>query len=257
HEIERVDAVRYFMLLTYGGVYIDLDMQCLHPIDRLLAEKSSAVFSLLARPTLDNTVIGNAFMAAPPGHPLFVILTKQLPAIRERDITHADVLNNTGPDMLTRFLSTYGSIASYETLPLDSVCGASVLEALREKQAREAWRAKGNPPLCLIHHHANSWNLQHPPPQVVPDGYQLFLDRDIHGCDIDYVEYAEGDYDVIARQCNANPDAIGFNFNGYIKSAGGALAPYSNDATHWLKDGITPWICIKEEKIPVLKPTAT
>ena len=47
HHIERVDAVRYFILLTHGGVYIDLDMECLAPIDELLS-RGELCFSLEA-----------------------------------------------------------------------------------------------------------------------------------------------------------------------------------------------------------------
>ncbi len=50
HTIERVDAVRYFILLHYGGVYIDLDMECLKPVDDLFLE-GNLHFSLLASPS--------------------------------------------------------------------------------------------------------------------------------------------------------------------------------------------------------------
>src|SRR5690348_15650039 len=35
--IERVDAARYFLLHRHGGLYVDLDFECLRPIDELLA----------------------------------------------------------------------------------------------------------------------------------------------------------------------------------------------------------------------------
>src|SRR5277367_699670 len=35
--IQRVDAVRYFLLDHYGGLYVDLDFECLWPLDPLLA----------------------------------------------------------------------------------------------------------------------------------------------------------------------------------------------------------------------------
>jgi inositol phosphorylceramide mannosyltransferase catalytic subunit len=36
-EIYRVDAVRYFFLYHFGGIYADFDMQCLKPLDSLRA----------------------------------------------------------------------------------------------------------------------------------------------------------------------------------------------------------------------------
>lgn len=36
YNIQRADAIRYFVLYHYGGVYIDLDIGCLKPVDPLL-----------------------------------------------------------------------------------------------------------------------------------------------------------------------------------------------------------------------------
>lgn len=37
-EIKRADAIRYMVLYTYGGIYADLDFECLKPFDTLLEE---------------------------------------------------------------------------------------------------------------------------------------------------------------------------------------------------------------------------
>ena len=34
--IKRVDAVRYFYLLKYGGIYADLDFECLKSFDNII-----------------------------------------------------------------------------------------------------------------------------------------------------------------------------------------------------------------------------
>jgi mannosyltransferase OCH1-like enzyme len=39
-EIKRADAIRYMFLYTYGGIYADLDFECLKPFDSLLEEYS-------------------------------------------------------------------------------------------------------------------------------------------------------------------------------------------------------------------------
>ena len=38
-EIQRADAVRYFLLYEYGGVYADLDFESLQPLDLFLRRK--------------------------------------------------------------------------------------------------------------------------------------------------------------------------------------------------------------------------
>jgi inositol phosphorylceramide mannosyltransferase catalytic subunit len=40
-EIKRADAIRYMYLYTYGGIYADLDFECLKPFDSLLEEYKS------------------------------------------------------------------------------------------------------------------------------------------------------------------------------------------------------------------------
>ena len=36
YPIQRADAIRYFVLYHYGGIYVDLDIGCLRPMDDLL-----------------------------------------------------------------------------------------------------------------------------------------------------------------------------------------------------------------------------
>lgn len=40
-EIKRADAIRYMFLYTYGGIYADLDFECLKPFDSLLEQYKS------------------------------------------------------------------------------------------------------------------------------------------------------------------------------------------------------------------------
>src|SRR4051812_26017051 len=36
YSIQRADAIRYFVLHRFGGIYLDLDIGCLRPLDPLL-----------------------------------------------------------------------------------------------------------------------------------------------------------------------------------------------------------------------------
>ncbi|MBT4522764.1 MAG: hypothetical protein HOC23_22420 [Halieaceae bacterium] len=245
HTIERVDAVRYFILLSYGGVYLDLDMECLRPFDALFDRLGTPYFGMLALPTLEHSIIGNAFMAAPPGHPFFRYLTRRLSSIRGQDVTHRDVFNNTGPDMLARELAAFSQLCDYEVIGLDKVCDRGVLSQHPLFKHQDLDAIRWDKKLYLIHHHSNGWNVQHPAPSPVPPGYTLLLRQDIIEHDIDYVEYVSGDYNKIAFACNENPDAIGFNYNGFIKGAGGSIESIAAES-NWAKESIEPWVCVKE-----------
>src|SRR6201986_68484 len=72
--IQRADAIRYFLLYHYGGVYVDLDFECLQNIQELLTDED-CVFGLEPNEHCKRfgreKIIGNAFMAAIPSHPFF------------------------------------------------------------------------------------------------------------------------------------------------------------------------------------------
>ena len=71
-DIQRIDAVRYFLLHKFGGFYFDMDMQSLRPID-LLLENHRLILSY-------TQAYNNACMGSVPGHPLWEKVFSQLPA---------------------------------------------------------------------------------------------------------------------------------------------------------------------------------
>ena len=92
--IKRVDAVRYFYLYRYGGVYMDLDMLCLRPFDPVLLPGHATFGTVLKfHKRQDRTQeqceaglcfrrngenVHPALMAAPARHPFFAFLIHRL-----------------------------------------------------------------------------------------------------------------------------------------------------------------------------------
>lgn len=91
---EASDVVRYEILYRFGGVYVDTDVECLRPIEPLVAEASA--FAAYARPN----VIGSAVLGAVPGHPA---IGRVLEAVCTGAGSGAQV-EATGPVALTRIL---------------------------------------------------------------------------------------------------------------------------------------------------------
>ncbi len=60
---ERSDILRNELLLAYGGLYVDTDVECKRPIEPLIGD--SPAFAAWVRPGR----IGSAVMGAVPGHP--------------------------------------------------------------------------------------------------------------------------------------------------------------------------------------------
>lgn len=110
-DVQRWDAIRYLILLKFGGVYADLDYECLEPLDWLLGNKSCC---LGLEPTEHSRIfnksflVGNAFMAVVPQHPFFEAIINE---ISNNHSNYKDkfnyVLETTGPIMLSNLYESY------------------------------------------------------------------------------------------------------------------------------------------------------
>jgi len=250
HGIERADAVRYFILYTYGGVYIDLDMECLKPIDSLL-RNADLFFSIEAGPFIQNQVVSNAFMACARKNLFFLHIMKNLEGFIRQDITYHDVFNNTGPDMVTKQYFRNRTKFDFRIIGLHDICPIRVIHQHPFFKGYTLEEIRKQKKLFLIHHCTNSWNIQLKCPDTEIEGYALFKHHDIIGYDIDYVDYVDGMYAAILSECNNNPEAIGFNYNGFIKGTGGKLRRIE-ERNDWHKEGIDPWIYIKKDKVSLV-----
>lgn len=76
YRIQRCDAIRYFLLHAFGGVYADMDVEFLRPLDDLLDDRE-LVFC-------NRAFIGNAVMGSVPEHPLWPEVFDALRARRNR-----------------------------------------------------------------------------------------------------------------------------------------------------------------------------
>lgn len=253
HNIERADAIRYFLLYTYGGVYIDLDMENLRPIAPLL-KNAEVLLSVEAGPDIGNQVLSNAFMASQPRHPFFREIIRDLSENQCKDITFEDVFNITGPNMVSRIYLQSGQRDKVGIIPLEQICPAGVLDQHPRFTGKSLDQLRNGKQLTLLHHNTESWNQQWPCPETSFDGYTLLRGQDINGFDIDYIEPATNTLETIASKCSANPDAVAFNFNGFIKSPGGRPETVPDDCG-WLKPGTGAWICVRSEYLDQLAST--
>lgn len=105
HPIQRVDAFKYFVLFHYGGIYMDLDVDCRRPLDPLLPY--AAWFPKTALLGVNNDV-----MAARAQHPLIREMTNRL-RIRDRNLLfpYLTIYWSTGPqftsDMVRDWVSSH------------------------------------------------------------------------------------------------------------------------------------------------------
>ncbi|NJM07426.1 glycosyltransferase, partial [Candidatus Gracilibacteria bacterium] len=157
--IMRVDAARYLLMHHFGGIYADLDYECVQPFEPLLRgqrlllgwEPVEHIDIEYAHSAKLRHQLCNAVIASEPGHPFWEHVVREL--VKYHQIPGA--LDATGPNMLARAYDAYPNknellIESSELLyPLHS--GQRWEELPPAQRAQIAARAYG------IHHWHGSW----------------------------------------------------------------------------------------------------
>ena len=103
HPIQKVDAARYFIMYTYGGVYADLDMQCLTSLDPLIEQVGGVIVGQEGQVHSDGTQrIGNALIASSPRHPFWLQVFQGLLESHAKSDPRkiGSVFTTTGPSFL-------------------------------------------------------------------------------------------------------------------------------------------------------------
>ncbi|KAG6869286.1 hypothetical protein C0993_000039 [Termitomyces sp. T159_Od127] len=100
---QRADAIRYFVLHHYGGVYMDLDIGCLRPVDPLL------VYPVILPKTIP-VGVSNDLMFAEKGHPFLEQTIHNLVTFDHSWIlNYPTVMFSTGPMFLSAQYGLYTS----------------------------------------------------------------------------------------------------------------------------------------------------
>jgi inositol phosphorylceramide mannosyltransferase catalytic subunit len=98
HPIQRIDALKYFILFHFGGVYMDLDIGCRRSLDPLLDFPAWW-------PKASPQGVNNDLMAARPRHPILELMIESL---ERKNVNlffpYLTVFVSTGPQFATDVL---------------------------------------------------------------------------------------------------------------------------------------------------------
>jgi hypothetical protein len=149
--IMRADAARYLLLERFGGLYADLDCECLRDFDSLLSENrvvlaeepaSHAAAALAASRALPR-LLSNALMLSPPGHPFWATVHRLLVA----NAGARGPLDATGPFLLSGAWEGFAAKERLLILPAKSVSPVD----------RDGHPVAGDAPVLAQHHWAGTW----------------------------------------------------------------------------------------------------
>jgi mannosyltransferase OCH1-like enzyme len=135
-DVQRWDAIRYLILYYQGGLYVDMDYECLEPLDTLLCD-SSCCMGL--EPSVNAVrhnmphIVGNALMASVPGHHYFERIIENvfsesntsLPGNKNKSL---HIIETTGPFMTTRIYDAYPSSEEITLLPAELIAPLTLAE---------------------------------------------------------------------------------------------------------------------------------
>ena len=150
---ERSDLLRYELVRRFGGVYLDMDFECLKPIDELIEGIDFFVGYIVADQFGEEATrrrVGSAIIGAEPGH---AILERAIREAQPRpDFTYDK--DATGPLFLERLLQDFPDATRF---PLE------YLYPQTPEQEEDAY---------AIHHEARAWLTRDDLNEIVKSQYQ-------------------------------------------------------------------------------------
>ena len=163
--IQRADAARYFILHHCGGIYADLDFECLKPFSKVLEDRPDFFIGQEPRIHADRLydregLVCNAIMGSVSQHALWEVVFDQL----EKNYSLSNVIFQTGPglvqDAMDRYqrqdLMVYPENVFYPLVCVDN--SALKLSPSEIDYYKEMTRDKAYPMESLaVHHWAGTW----------------------------------------------------------------------------------------------------
>lgn len=145
--IQRADAIRYFVLYHYGGVYFDLDVGCLRRFDPLLQYQ-------VVLPKTIPVGVSNDLMFSAKGHPFMEQAIRYLITFDHSYImNYPTVMFSTGPMFLS---AQYGLYTASHPFTSDNP-GGDVRILPKSLYGKNA-KVEEAPNAFVSHHYGSSWH---------------------------------------------------------------------------------------------------
>lgn len=131
-QIQRADAVRYFILFEYGGIYADMDYMLLKDFTHLIPPGKVSI----TESPHGNEGLQNALMLSPPKHPFWLYVVQELLDYYYSNRNIHNVLESTGPQIVVR-ASKKAPAMMFNALPTNQFNPLTLTTATRKGTAKE------------------------------------------------------------------------------------------------------------------------
>jgi len=153
-KIKRIDAARYFILYEYGGIYADMDFECLNNFEHILEKDKVSIAESPWKTSQSGETHQNALMISPKGHPFW----KKVFELLDKHKNTKDVLFSTGPRIIMEAINstTDGSVNS---LPFEKFAPNHDKDFTSSYEAGRLVITPPKDPSIFTRHHSTSvWN---------------------------------------------------------------------------------------------------
>lgn len=135
YDIQRSYVLRYLILYTFGGLYVDMDCECVEPVDLLICGSACFVGMELQTESMyynKQIILGNYFMGCIPGYDYFKSIIDDITINGNRQFsTYASyqIKESIGEFMLTRIYSSYPVKDEITLIPAELVNPITAIES--------------------------------------------------------------------------------------------------------------------------------
>lgn len=168
YPIQRADAIRYFVLYHYGGIYMDLDIGCLRRLDPLLR------FEIILPKTIP-VGVSNDVMFAAKQHPFMDQVIHNLVTFNHQYLSnYPTVMFSTGPMFVSASYGLYVDAhgPAMPSTPMKPAAGFKGVRVLPKPLYGKNAKPAEAPDAFFSHYYGSSWHAN-------DAGFLIFL-RD-HG----------------------------------------------------------------------------
>ncbi|CBQ71693.1 related to SUR1-required for mannosylation of sphingolipids [Sporisorium reilianum SRZ2] len=154
YPIQRADAIRYFVLHHYGGIYMDLDIGCLRRFDPLLR------FEVVLPKTIP-VGVSNDVMLSAKAHPFMDQLIHNLITFNHQYLTnYPTVMFSTGPMFVSASYGLYVDVhgPAYPSTPKQPDAGFKGVRVLPKSLYGKNVKPVDAPDAFFSHFYGSSWH---------------------------------------------------------------------------------------------------
>ena len=175
----RTDLARYLILDRFGGVYADLDCECLKPIEPLIANERLVIApepdSHSDRKAVEGPGLGRllcpTFMASEPGHRFWTHLVERIRKVP----LGATVMEATGPHVLTAAHETFPESATITLLPAETVYPFDDIASHSGRIYDIEFWERSTRHAYAIHYWDGTWYEHGPRPDGLPTNFSFAI----------------------------------------------------------------------------------